>query len=96
MRIKNTYPVKLDRRLFQICDARKVNFSSTTMAKAAATTPHVSLCPHLKKRLVVSQKMNETSRRRRRRRMTSIMFKFTSTDRARERERERKKERMNS
>ena len=46
-----------------------------------------------KKRLVVSQKMNETSSRRRRRRMTSIMFKFTSTDIAREKETDRESER---
>jgi hypothetical protein len=75
IRLKKTYLLKLDLTLFQIYDASESQFKFDS-----TPTTHISLCPHLKKLLVVSHKMNRTSTCRSHRRMTSIMFKFRQTD----------------
>jgi hypothetical protein len=81
IRLKKTYLLKLDLTLFQIYDASESQFKFDS-----TPTTHISLCPHLKKLLVVSHKMNRTSTCRSHRRMTSIMFKFRQTDRQKKRE----------
>jgi hypothetical protein len=79
IRLKKTYLRKLDLALFRIYDAIESQFKFDS-----TSTTHISLCPHLKKKLLlllVSQKVNRTSTCRSHRRMTSIMFKFRQTDR---------------
>jgi hypothetical protein len=86
--LKKTELLKLDLTLFQIYDASESQFNFDSIPTPTLTT-HISLCPHLKKLLVVGHKMNRTSTCRSHCRMTSIMFKFRQTD-------GQKKEGMNS
>lgn len=92
IRLKKTYLLKLDLILFRIYDASESQFKFDSISILTPTPTHISLCPHLKKLLVVSHKMNRTSTCRSHCRMTSIMFKFRQTDGPRA---DRKKEGMN-